>query len=71
MGFDVTDVQKALRGMDYPADGPELAEHARSNGADDELVEALSDVDEVDGPTAVMKQLKDELGDHEDEEEEE
>ena len=63
MGFDVTEVQKVLKGVDYPADGGALAEHARGNGADDELVDALRDVSEVDGPSGVMKQLKGSLGD--------
>jgi hypothetical protein len=62
MGFTPTEVQKVLRGVDYPADGDELAEHARDNGADEELVEALRDVDEADGPTGVMTQLREKLG---------
>jgi hypothetical protein len=62
MGFTPTEVQKVLKGVDYPADGDELAAHARANGADDELVDALRDVDEVDGPTEVMKELSDKLG---------
>lgn len=63
MGIDVTEVQKALKGVDYPADGEELAEQARHNGADEELVEALLAVDEADDPTEVMTQLRRELGD--------
>jgi len=41
MAFQVTEVQKALKGVDYPADSEELASHAERNGADRELVEAL------------------------------
>ena len=63
MGIDVTDVQKAIKGVEYPADGEELAAQARENDADDELVEALSDLPEVDGPTEVMQQIKQQLGD--------
>ena len=62
MGFQVTEVQKALKGADYPMDGEALAELARKNGADDALVDALRGVREVDGPNTVMKELKDHLG---------
>ena len=60
--FQVTEVQKALKGADYPMAGPQLADLAKSNGADDELVEALRGLREVDGPNGVMKELKGELG---------
>jgi hypothetical protein len=62
MGFQVTEVQKALKGADYPMNGEQLAELAKRNGADDKLVEALRKVPEVDGPNAVMKHLSGELG---------
>ncbi|MFL6129906.1 MAG: DUF2795 domain-containing protein [Mycobacteriales bacterium] len=62
MAFQVTEVQKALKGADYPMDGGQLAELARSNGAEDELVEALRGVGKVDGPNTVMKELKAHLG---------
>ncbi|CAA9319351.1 MAG: hypothetical protein AVDCRST_MAG07-1135 [uncultured Frankineae bacterium] len=62
MGFQVTEVQKALKGAEYPMDGEQLAELARSNGADDALVEALRGVREVDGPNTVMQELKSDLG---------
>ena len=61
-GFQVTEVQKALKGANYPMGGKELAELAESNGADQELVEALKGVREVDGPNTVMQELKGELG---------
>lgn len=61
MGFQVTDVQKALKGADYPMDGDELAKLAERNGADRELVEALRGLREVDGPNAVMVELKGQL----------
>ncbi len=60
--FQVTEVQKALKGADYPMNGEQLAELALSNGADDALVEALGGVREVDGPNTVMQELKGELG---------
>lgn len=62
MSFQVTEVQKALAGADYPMDGPQLADLAQRNGADAELVEALRGVREVEGPNGVMKELKGELG---------
>lgn len=60
--FQVTEVQKALKGFDYPGSSQDLAEHARSNGAEDALVEALRGVRQVDGPNTVMQELKDHLG---------
>jgi hypothetical protein len=64
VGFSVTDVQKALKGADYPASGGELADLADSNGASDDLVESLrgKDGEEFDGPDDVMKAMKGELG---------
>ena len=63
MAFQVTEVQKALKGADYPMDGAALAELAQSNGASQELVDALKGLREVEGPNGVMKELKGELGD--------
>jgi hypothetical protein len=62
MAFQVTEVQKALKGADYPMDGKALAKLAKKNGAGDDLVEALSGLREVDGPNTVMKELKSHLG---------
>jgi hypothetical protein len=62
MGFQVTEVQHALRGADYPMDGEKLAELAKKNGADGELVDALRGLREVEGPNGVMKELKGDLG---------
>ena len=61
-GFQVTEVQKALKGANYPMDGAALAELAKSNGADDALVDALRGLRQVDGPNGVMKELKGDLG---------
>src|SRR5689334_11829088 len=62
MAFQVTEVQKALKGADYPMNGDQLAELARKNGADEELVRDLRGLRQVDGPKAVMAELKGELG---------
>lgn len=62
MAFQVTEVQKALKGADYPMDGSALAKLAESNGASKELVDALKGLREVDGPNGVMKELKGDLG---------
>ena len=60
--WQVNEVQRYLKGADYPMDGPELAGLAKSNGAEDDLVEALRGLRRVDGPNTVMKELKDHLG---------
>ena len=51
MAWQVTEVQRYLKGADYPMDGSQLAELARSNDAPDDLVEELSHLDRVDGPS--------------------
>jgi len=60
--WQVNEVQRYLKGADYPMDGPQLADLAKSNGAEEELVEALRQLPKVDGPNAVMEYLKDHLG---------
>jgi hypothetical protein len=60
--WQVNEVQKVLKGADYPMTGEQLAELAQSNGAEDALVEALRGIREVGGPNGVMKELKDQLG---------
>ncbi len=62
MAFQVTEVQRVLKGADYPMDGEALAELAKKNGAGEDLVGALKGLGKVDGPNGVMKQLKGELG---------
>ncbi|MDQ3763800.1 MAG: DUF2795 domain-containing protein [Actinomycetota bacterium] len=59
MGFQVTEVQKSLKGFDYPGTPQQLADHAEANGASSDLVEALSNLqkDSFDGPNAVMHSL--------------
>lgn len=59
MGYQVTDVQKVLSGFDYPGSPQDLADHAKANGAADDLVGSLSSLkkDSFDGPSAVMHAL--------------
>lgn len=49
------ELQKYLGGVDYPATRDDLLRIARNNGAPDDLVSALENVDRdsFDGPTAV------------------
>jgi hypothetical protein len=52
------EMQKYLSGVDYPCDRDSLVEHARNQGADDEVLrhlEALPDRT-YDGPNAVSKE---------------
>ena len=64
MGFDVTEVQKALKGASYPASSDDLAERARANDADAALVDALRGLDRgrIGGPDEVMHDLRGQLG---------
>jgi hypothetical protein len=52
-------VQKALGGMDYPAGKEEILEHARQQGADQEVIAALEEIPdrEYDGPSGVQKEI--------------
>ncbi|HEX2102991.1 MAG TPA: DUF2795 domain-containing protein [Solirubrobacteraceae bacterium] len=65
MGVQVTEVQKALKGANYPASRDELVERARSNGADGDVVDALRGMDAgtFDSPADVMKAVQGALGD--------
>ncbi|MDQ0913618.1 hypothetical protein QFZ32_009148 [Streptomyces canus] len=51
------DLQKALKGADYPASRDDLVSLARDNGADDKVVDKLSQSgrQQFDGPNAVQK----------------
>jgi hypothetical protein len=53
------DVQKALKGAEYPASGDELVSVARKNGADDAVVRKLEDSGSkrYDGPDDVQKSV--------------
>jgi hypothetical protein len=59
--WQITDVQKALKGADYPASGDELARLAEDTGADSDLVEKLRSIDEASGPDDVMREFKGEV----------
>ncbi|MGY1673849.1 DUF2795 domain-containing protein [Geodermatophilus sp. SYSU D00710] len=47
------DIQKALKGMDYPATKDQILEHAK--GGDKDVLEALQKIDdrEYEGPSGV------------------
>ncbi|MFI6934125.1 DUF2795 domain-containing protein [Streptomyces sp. NPDC050287] len=51
------DLQKALKGADYPASRDDLVSLARNNGADDKIVDKLSHSGkrQFDGPNEVQK----------------
>jgi hypothetical protein len=59
--WQITDVQKALKGAEYPASGEELARVAEDNGGDSGLVEKLREIDEASGPDDVMRAFKGQL----------
>jgi hypothetical protein len=50
-------MQKFLGGIDYPASRDELVEHARTSGADKEVLENLKKMPDrnFDGPNAVSQ----------------
>ncbi|KIG07546.1 DUF2795 domain-containing protein [Caballeronia concitans] len=51
------DMQKALKGIDYPADKQTLLDTARSNGASEEIMNALDALpdQQYESPAAVSK----------------
>ena len=53
------EIQKALGGMEYPADKDTLVKHAESKGAGDDVLEALRGLPDrsFDGPTGVNEAL--------------
>jgi Protein of unknown function (DUF2795) len=65
MAPSVTDVQKALKGAEYPASKEDLVDLAESNDAGDDVIQALRDADaeDFDGPDDVMASLRGQLGD--------
>jgi hypothetical protein len=60
MDFNPIDVQKNLKGVDYPASKEDLASTAESNNAPQELIDQLRnlDQDEFSGPDDVQAALK-------------
>jgi hypothetical protein len=59
MDVNPIEVQKYLKGVDYPASKDDLASTAESNGAPSEIVDALrsAGTDSFDAPTDVEKAL--------------
>ncbi|MEU7426287.1 DUF2795 domain-containing protein [Streptomyces sp. NPDC040750] len=53
------DLQKALKGADYPASRDDLVSLAKRNGADEHVVQMISQAgtDRFDGPDEVQKAL--------------
>jgi hypothetical protein len=51
------DLQKALSGASYPSSKQDLIEHAKKNGADEEIVNSLNQLPdgEISGPDQVQK----------------
>ena len=60
--WQVSEVQRYLKGADYPSSGDELSKLAKGNGAPDELVQLLGHIGKVKGPTVVMERLESHLG---------
>ncbi len=60
MDFNPVEVQKHLKGANYPASGKELASTAESNDAPNDLIEKLQNLgdEEFSGPDQVMAALK-------------
>jgi hypothetical protein len=59
MDVNPIELQKHLRGVSYPASRDDLVAAAESNGAPEEIVEALrsADADRFDGPDKVQAAL--------------
>ncbi len=55
-------VQKYLSGLDYPCTKQQIIEHAKSQGADDNVIETLSGIEdrEYNGPNAVSEAIGEE-----------
>ena len=53
------EIQKALKGMDYPADKNAVVQHAEKQGAGDDVLEALQNLPDrsFDGPTGINEAL--------------
>jgi hypothetical protein len=52
-------LQKALKGVDYPATKDDLVARAKGNGADDEVLNFLNELPdrEFGGPNGVTKEI--------------
>jgi hypothetical protein len=60
MDVNPIELQKHLKGMDYPASKQDLIQTAERNGAPDDIIQALQGMDkeQFDGPSAVQQALK-------------
>jgi hypothetical protein len=59
MDVNPIELQKHLKGVDYPASKDDIVSTAESNGAPDDILDALRSMskDSFDGPTAVTEAL--------------
>ena len=59
MDVNPIELQKHLKGVDYPASKQEVVSTAESNGAPQDIIEALQSMDkeQFDGPNAVQAAL--------------
>jgi hypothetical protein len=57
------ELQKSLKGVDYPASKEDVIKAAEKNGADDEIMDALQNLsdDSFEKPTDVTKALSDDM----------
>ena len=57
--FNPIEVQKHLKGVDYPASKDDLVSKAESNGAPSEIVQQLQNLSKTscDGPNAVVEAI--------------
>lgn len=64
MAVSAADIQKYLGGMDYPAGKDKLVEHAKSKGADEELISVLNNLPdrEYNSAADVSAELKEVMG---------
>ncbi len=57
------ELQKHLKGVDYPAQKDQLVQHAEQQGAPDDVLEGLRQIPdrEYDGPNAVSSAFSDQV----------
>lgn len=57
------ELQKSLKGVDYPAKKDDIVKAAEENGADDDVLDALKNLPDqsFERPTDVTKALSDEM----------
>ena len=57
------ELQKSLKGVDYPATKEDVVNAAKKNGADQEIIDALENLsdDSFEKPTDVTKALSDDM----------